>query len=80
LHPTIAFQNIRVLLPAEALEFLNLNHNPPDAPLKFMERLGERGTGTVLNTGDAPTSGVPVAEILPLSAFYFEFVDRELEG
>jgi glycosidase len=80
LHPTIAFQNVRVLLPAAALKFVDLNHQPPDAPLKFMERLGERGTGAVLNTGDAPTSGVPVTEILPLSAFYFEFVDGELEG
>jgi glycosidase len=80
LHPTISFQNIRVLLPAAALEFLDLNHQPAGAPLKFMERLGERGSGTVLNPGDASTRGVPVTEIPPLSAFYFEFVDGELEG
>jgi hypothetical protein len=42
--------------------------------LKLMERLGERGTGTVVPVGDVTSSGVPITEIPPLSAFYFEFV------
>jgi glycosidase len=74
LHPVISFQNVRVLLPGAALTFLDLDQRPPDTMLKLMERLGERGTGTVVATGDAPTGGVPISEIPPLSAFYFEFV------
>ena len=74
LHPTISFQNVRVLLPAAAIKFLDLDQQPPDTTLKLMERLGERGTGTVVSIGDAATDGVPITEIPALSAFYFEFV------
>ncbi|MEY2585556.1 MAG: hypothetical protein QOD80_1582 [Verrucomicrobiota bacterium] len=74
LHPTISFQNVRVLLPAAALEFLDLNQHAADIPLKLMERLGDRGTGTVVKVGETEKTGVPVTEIAPLSAFYFEFV------
>ncbi|MEY2508528.1 MAG: hypothetical protein QOH01_2857 [Verrucomicrobiota bacterium] len=74
LHPTISFQNVRVLLPAAALDFLDLNQEAADIPLKLMERLGERGTGTVVKVGETEKTGVPVTEIPPLSAFYFEFV------
>jgi glycosidase len=72
LHPTISFQNARVLLPEAALEFLDLNHKAAHTQLKFMERLGERGTGTVAMVGKAANAGVPISEIPPLSAFYFE--------
>jgi glycosidase len=74
LHPTISFQNVRVLLPAAALKFLDLDEHPSDTQLKLMERLGERGTGTVVTIGDATSGGVPISEIPSLSAFYFEFV------
>jgi glycosidase len=74
LHPTISFQNIRVLLPDAALKFLDLDSSPPDTMLKFMERLGERGTGTIATIEDAVKAGVPISEIPPLSAFYFEFL------
>jgi len=73
-HPTISFQNVRVLLPAPALEFLDLNQHPSDTTLKLMERLGERGTGTVVAIEDAVEAGVPISEMPALSAFYFEFV------
>jgi hypothetical protein len=39
-----------------------------------MERLGERGTGTVATIEDAVKTGVPISEMPALSAFYFEFV------
>ncbi len=74
LHPTISFQNIRVLLPAAALEFLQLDQHPSDATLKLMERLGEHGAGAVVTIQDAAGGGIPIGEIAPLSAFYFEFV------
>jgi glycosidase len=74
LHPVISFQNVRVLLPIAALKFLDLDQLPLDTTLKFMERLGERGTGTVAPAGAAASSGVPISEIPPLSAFYFEFL------
>jgi glycosidase len=72
LHPTISFQNIRVLLPVAAMKFLDLEQLPSDTTLKLMERLGERGTGTVVTTGAAASTGVPITEIPALSAFYFE--------
>jgi glycosidase len=74
LHPTISFQNVRVLLPAAALEFLDLNQETAHTQLRLMERLGERGSGTVVMVGNAATAGVPISEIPPLSPFYFEFV------
>jgi glycosidase len=74
LHPTISFQNVRVLLPASALRFLGFNQRPSDATLKLMERLGERGAGAVVTIDDASKAGVPISEMPALSAFYFEFV------
>jgi hypothetical protein len=74
LHPAISFRNVRVLLPDAALKFLDLDQLPSDTMLKLMERLGERGTGTVVPVGAAANSGVPISEIPPLSAFYFEFL------
>jgi glycosidase len=74
LHPTISFQNVRILLPAASLKFLDLDHQPSDTTLKLLERLGERGSGAAVAIGDAASGGVPISEIPPLSAFYFEFV------
>lgn len=74
LHPTISFQNVRILLPVAAMEFLDFDQQPSDTTLKLMERLGERGTGTVVTVGDAANGGVPISEMPPFSAFYFEFV------
>lgn len=74
LHPAISFQNVRVLLPGAALKFLDLDQSAPDTTLRLMERLGERGTGTVAAAEEAATSGLPISEISPLSAFYFEFL------
>jgi glycosidase len=74
LHSTILFQNIRVLLPTAALKFLDLEQQPSETTLKLMERLGVRGTGTIATIGAATSSGVPITELPPLSAFYFEFV------
>ena len=74
LHPTISFRNSRVILPVAALKFLDLNQQPFDTTLKLMERLGERGSGTAVATGDAASTGVPITEIPALSALYLEFV------
>ena len=74
LHPTISFQNVHVLLPASALQFLDLHGHSSGTQLRLMERLGECGTGTVVTTGDAASGGVPISESPSLSAFYFEFV------
>jgi glycosidase len=73
-HPTISFQNVRVLLPAAALRFLDLDQQPSDTILKLMERLGERGSGTAVAVGEVTSRGVSISEIQALSAFYFEFV------
>jgi glycosidase len=73
LHPTTSFQNVRVLLPAAALRFFDLDQQSSETTLKLMERLGDRGTGSVVTTGAAASSGVPITELPPLYAFYFEF-------
>jgi glycosidase len=74
LHPTISFQNVRVLLPATAMKFLDLDAHPSETILKMRERLGERGSGTVIALAETATGGVPITEIPALSAFYFEFI------
>jgi glycosidase len=76
LHPAISFQNVRVLLPGAALKFLDLDQRPADTMLKLMERLGERGSGAVATIGDVTSSGLPIAELPSLSAFYFEFLSN----
>jgi glycosidase len=75
LHPAISFQNVRVLLPGAALKFLDLDQRPADTMLKLMERLGDRGSGAVVTIGDVVSSGMPIAELPSLSAFYFEFLN-----
>jgi hypothetical protein len=71
LHPTIAFQHIRVLLSSGALQFLGLDNDSKQ--LRLIERLcGEVGR-IGLTTGEATNGGIPIAEFPALSAFYFEF-------
>jgi glycosidase len=72
LHATIPLQDIRILLPPSALKFLDLDE-AAGAKLQLIDRLSEDGFQTGLTTTDANTSGIPIAEIPPLAAFYFEF-------
>jgi glycosidase len=77
LNPTVPLKDVRVWLPASAIKFLDLDESP-GAKLKLIDRLSEDAFQTGLTTTDANTSGVPISEIPPLSAFYLEFAERRL--
>jgi glycosidase len=74
LHPNSALKNVRVLLPESALQFLDLSDQPARPKLKLIEWLSEESIDIRLSPKEAVSSGVPIAEIPPLSAFYFKFV------
>jgi glycosidase len=73
LHPTIALRDVRVLLPPNALRFLDLSDQLANPKLKLIEWLSEESIGIRLTNAQAVTTGIPINEIPPLSAFYFEF-------
>jgi hypothetical protein len=74
LHPTIALHDVRVLLPANALQFLNLSDELAHPKLKLIEWLSEKSIDIRLTAAEAVNAGVPIVEIASLSAFYFKFV------
>jgi glycosidase len=73
LHSETALPDVRVLLPENALQFLDLREQPADAKLKLIEWLSEQPIEIRLTTAEASNAGIPIREIPPLSAFYFEF-------
>jgi hypothetical protein len=73
LHPTIALRDIRIILPANALHFLDLSDPIAHPKLNLIEWLSEQSIGIRLTNAEALDSGVPIPEIPPLSALYFEF-------
>jgi glycosidase len=76
LHPTSTLEDIRVSLPRHAAQFLELNVSK----LELIERLGRASGPINLTYQEAETIEIPIAEIPPLSAFYFELVDRALRA
>lgn len=73
LHPTIALRDVRVLLPSNALRFLDLSDPLAHPKLKLIEWLSEQSIGIRLTNAEAVSRGIPIPEIPPLSALYFEF-------
>ncbi|HYJ05533.1 MAG TPA: alpha-amylase family glycosyl hydrolase [Chthoniobacterales bacterium] len=73
LHPTIVLRDVRILLPENALHFLDLSDPLANPKLKLIEWLSEESIGIRLTSPEAVNSGIPIPEIPPLSAFYFEF-------
>jgi glycosidase len=73
LHPSIPLRDVRVILPQNALQFLDLSGNPHDTQLRLADRLSEDGIETGLTIAEVVDAGIPIIEIPPLSAFYFEF-------
>jgi glycosidase len=72
LHPQIALQNVRVLLPSSALQFLDLT-GQPSSKLKLIEWLSEESLEIRVTIAEATNSGISILEIPRLSAFYFRF-------
>jgi hypothetical protein len=73
LNPKISLSDVRVLIPANALQFLDLGAKPADATLPLIDRLSEEGGEISLTIAVAPNIGVAIVRIPPLSARYFEF-------
>jgi glycosidase len=74
LHPTEALRGVRVMLSAESMEFLDLDRNRPETPLKFIDRLATTNAMEMTSyVGEALNNGLPIARIAPLTAFYLEF-------
>ncbi|HWM26226.1 MAG TPA: alpha-amylase family glycosyl hydrolase [Chthoniobacterales bacterium] len=74
LHPTEALPDVRVMLSPEAMKFLDLDLNRPEAPLKFIDRLATAGAMEIGNyVGETLRTGLPIARIPPLTALYLEF-------
>jgi hypothetical protein len=73
LHPTIALRDVRILLPANALHFLDLSDRVAHPKLKLIEWLSEQSIGIRLTNAEAVSTGIPIQEMTPLSALYFEF-------
>ncbi|PYJ09871.1 MAG: hypothetical protein DMF06_08445 [Verrucomicrobia bacterium] len=71
LHPTIPLREVRVLLPASVLEFLNLG---PGTDFSLVDRLAQAPTLELRSTAaEALSSGIPIPEIPPLTPLYLEF-------
>ena len=56
------------------MEFLDLDLNRPETPLKFIDRLATTGAMEIGSyAGETLQTGLPIARIPPLTALYLEF-------
>ncbi len=74
LHKETALRDVRILIPAGAIQSLGLPGESSDTKLTLIERLSERPFDIRLTIAEAVTPGIPIVEIPALSAFYFELV------
>ncbi|PYI92223.1 MAG: hypothetical protein DME97_10830 [Verrucomicrobia bacterium] len=72
LHPETALRDVRILIPESALQFLDLKSESSDTRLKLIEWLTEKPLEIRVTIAEAGNPGIPIAEMPPLSAFYFE--------
>ena len=73
LHPRTALENVRVILPAAAMQFLDLNENRSDAQLTLTDRLAPSPSIRIPSTiAEASSAGIPISKIPPLTPHYFE--------
>jgi hypothetical protein len=71
LHPQLSLHDVRVIIPPVGVEFLALTGEEPH--LRFTDRLAsERPLSSGCALEEISTIGVPIPEIAPLSAYYFE--------
>jgi glycosidase len=74
LHPLIPLRDVRILLPATALQFLDLTVRPAHKSLTLTDRLAtENAIRIDASVADACNAGLPILAIPPLTSFYFEF-------
>jgi glycosidase len=74
LHPSTPLRDVRILLPAAALQFLDLTDGPANKPLNLVDRLAKENAMSIdASVADACNAGLPILAIPPLTSFYFEF-------
>jgi glycosidase len=73
LNPTTALKDVRIILPESVIKSVGLDTQPRNSDLRLVDRLaakeGINATSTVAEAGER---GIPIAEIPPLTACYFE--------
>ncbi len=73
LHPTTTLKEIRIVLPEAVIKLLGLDSQYRNSDLQLIDRLAAREGITVRSTvAEASKHGIPIAEIPPLTACYFE--------
>jgi glycosidase len=70
LHPELSLDDVRVVISRAGVEFLGLTGDEPH--LRFRDRLSVRPISTDCTLQEISSTGVPIPEIAPLSAYYFE--------
>jgi len=79
LHPTIALEDVRVILPATAMQFLDLDSNASDTRLTLIDRLAlDPPTKITSTVGEALNGGLPISRIPPLTPLYLELAAGNL--
>jgi glycosidase len=74
LHPAIPLRDVRVRLPATALQFLGLGENAFDTRLTFTDRLAPSPSFQTASTiAEVLNTGFLISEIVPLTSLYLEF-------
>ncbi|MEY2488067.1 MAG: hypothetical protein QOC70_9 [Verrucomicrobiota bacterium] len=73
LHPIIPLRDVRVILPATAMQFLDLDAEEFDLRLTLTDRLALEGAAkTSATVAEALGAGIPISEIPPLTPLYLE--------
>jgi glycosidase len=74
LHPKTTLCDLRILIPESVLPSLDLNSASSNTRLKLIEWLTETPLEIRLTISAVSSPGIPIVEIPPLTAFYFEVV------
>jgi glycosidase len=79
LNPTTALKDVRIILPESVLKVLGLDTQPRNSDLRLIDRLAAKEGITATSTvSELSGPGIPIAEIPPLTARYFEFKVSDL--
>ena len=73
LNPRDSFKNVRIIFPSSVVQAIGLNKLAPEIVLQLKDRLAiHQPTSVQTTVSETATLGIPVAEIPPVTPFYFE--------
>jgi hypothetical protein len=73
LNPTTTLKGIRIILPESVIKSVGLDSQYRNSDLQWVDRLTAKEGATAKSTvAEASTHGIPIPEIPPLTARYFE--------